>query len=167
MDNTNFFLFKTEPYCKTHYSEAQNYEKIKDFGNGAIRRLSSLFKITKKEDVKKKEEEKIEVEEFLIIKVDTLLERLHRESKMSLEELQKEQEEISNHKLIKIHIEKCCFCDIPGDVAINCCDHKYCQECFEMTQSNYKCLIEGCEKIYKEATNLKNGMKLKFEENVM
>lgn len=96
-----------------------------------------------------------------IIEVDTLVERKIRQGKMSLEELQKEEEEYIHKILPPQKLEKCSFCDSHAEVSIECCKHMYCQSCFEISQSNNTCLIESCDKVYKEAINLKNGIILK------
>lgn len=94
--------------------------------------------------------------------MDTLLERLEREKKMSLEEVKREEEEYKNESMTKIIQETCCFCESIASVKLKECQHNYCQNCFEISQSDQLCLLEDCQKKYTEVINLKNGRILKL-----
>lgn len=111
----------------------------------------------------------LEKDSFHILRIDTLLERIDRQKKMSPEEIEKEEQEYKN--LTKeslgnlVVLEKCSFCkDKSGDVEINSCNHPLCQECFGISQlEGNHCMVEGCEKIYSQVKNLKTGQILNLE----
>lgn len=101
-------------------------------------------------------------EELVIIKCDTYLERIEKEKKMSIEELQIENDSYKNDEIQKIEQVKCSFCDNLADVTVSPCKHSFCQNCFDMTQCDQSCMVEECQKKYDEALFLKNGKVIKF-----